>query len=397
MQLDAYRQKGDEQQRLVELQQKENMQLIEQSANMQMRLQSLQYEAASVLEEKHLLQLQLAQKGKELKSLEDELARLGSAMVRVTQLESEASMLNQEKQLLEQKLAKTTDDFSSLQSKFSSLELENRDAANALKAAKTETDLLLKNKQALIASGDTMESFLYHCQKLFYGKALTFVDVGAFNGEFAKDVISSGLRIHEAHLFEAEADNFLTLEKNMAAVEKKPRQLVCYPFAVSDCSGVLSLNPKKNMSQIVTAVMDADTKLAQVEAVTLDQMMNRFTDEHISLLKIDVEGHEMHVLRGASTLLQKQKVDMVYIEAGLKPEGGQQCYYRLIDDVMLSNGYRLFRIFEQQYEWLSDSPVLRRFNLAYLSESFANTVPVRVVDEVYMLKTQYMSHDKKNG
>jgi hypothetical protein len=43
-------------------------------------------------------------------------------------------------------------------------------------------------------------------------------------------------------------------------------------------------------------------------------------------------------------------------------------------------------VFEQQYEWLEDSPFLRRWNMAYMSTKFADKHPYKLVKELFDLK-----------
>ena len=67
-----------------------------------------------------------------------------------------------------------------------------------------------------------------------------------------------------------------------------------------------------------------------MDCTTLDALSNQITERHISLLKIDVEGYESEVLAGAVRFLSEQRVDVIYIEAGVNPTGTQQRYYRIM-------------------------------------------------------------------
>src|SRR5690606_20619922 len=116
----------------------------------------------------------------------------------------------------------------------------------------------------------------------------------------------------------------------------------------------------------------------EAESKTLDSLVASAEIEHIHLLKIDIEGHELEMLLGARDSLSAEMVDIVYIEAGFNPDSAQQTYYRAVEDAFNQYGYKLFNIFEQKNEWMEDSPLLRRVNLAFMSARFAANSPYRV-------------------
>jgi len=68
----------------------------------------------------------------------------------------------------------------------------------------------------------------------------------------------------------------------------------------------------------------------KVDTVTLD---SEFPDRNISFLKIDVQGAEEKVLKGAEKLLKENKVDILYIEWTGEAE---------ITDLLVKNNYILF-------------------------------------------------------
>jgi len=51
-----------------------------------------------------------------------------------------------------------------------------------------------------------------------------------------------------------------------------------------------------------------------VECETLDAFCSRLGVNRIDILKIDTEGHEMAVLRGASQMLSMHRVQFIYVE-----------------------------------------------------------------------------------
>lgn len=52
----------------------------------------------------------------------------------------------------------------------------------------------------------------------------------------------------------------------------------------------------------------------EITTTTLDGYAEASGIDHIHLLKIDTEGHELEVLRGASGLLQQKQIDLIQIE-----------------------------------------------------------------------------------
>lgn len=50
--------------------------------------------------------------------------------------------------------------------------------------------------------------------------------------------------------------------------------------------------------------------------ITVDDYCRESHVEHIHLLKIDVEGHELDVLHGATEMFQRKAIDVVTFEFG---------------------------------------------------------------------------------
>nr|WP_264477769.1 FkbM family methyltransferase [Halomonas malpeensis] len=224
-------------------------------------------------------------------------------------------------------------------------------------------------------------------------KEICVIDVGAHKGDVFKDVLNTGVTITDAYLFEPNPVSFKKL-KNV--VESLPETTVVKTInlAVGDRAARVKMKDADTMSKIVE-VMDpkvskskaSDKSYFEVDSVRLDDFLRDFLNdnkrEKISLLKIDVEGYELEVIEGGRELLTSKKIDVVYIEAGLNPNGVQQTYYRKIEDALNKYGYRLFRIYEQKHEWIDDSPFLRRINMAFFSERFAAEYPYKATKKKY--------------
>lgn len=81
--------------------------------------------------------------------------------------------------------------------------------------------------------------------------------------------------------------------------------------------------------------------------MALDSFLGDCGSKAIALLKVDVEGYETLVFRGASRLIESRKAALIYYEvcpeltrrAGFDPEGPSR--------LLTQNGYRLHRLNEK--------------------------------------------------
>lgn len=254
---------------------------------------------------------------------------------------------------------------------------------------------------SVVALGEEgVEAFIRDIEPFFYRKNINYVDVGAFEGKVFAKMLSSRLAIGEAHLIEPNPETFAVLKREAESIFNK-RSLNLYNVAIGEKNKCVTMKAARTMTRVIEngpsedLVNQENSNTFTVSCLTLDEIAKSFTNGRISILKIDVEGYEAQALSGASKLLSEQRVDVVYIEAGGDPNGTQQTYYRIIDDIMLKHGYRLFRIYEQMHEWMEDAPFLRRMNLAYFSSKFAESHPYRLTRELFALQEKYKSQKKR--
>jgi FkbM family methyltransferase len=243
----------------------------------------------------------------------------------------------------------------------------------------------------MAAAPTGLDAFLDDIAPYFYRRALTYVDIGAFRGEVLERILASKLKVREAHLVEPNPVSLAEARERLAG-QFKGHRIEFHAMAMGAEPGRVRMSAAKSMSKVLSEQASvADGGTFEIECGTLDRLAENVTDRHIALLKVDVEGFEDRVLAGAGELLRREAVDVIYIEAGMNPEGTQQCYYRRIEDILVAHGYRLFRIYEQQHEWMADSPLLRRVNMAFFSRRFADANPYQVTKELVKLRGEFES------
>lgn len=144
-----------------------------------------------------------------------------------------------------------------------------------------------------------------------------FVDVGAHLGFFsmiaARKVGAEGC----VYAFEPSPDTFRHLEANVAL--NRFSQVICVPAAVSDQPGSAVLHTRLNepsdaFSTLTNFNPDNQVKSMPVTCVSLDEYLQQQKRSDVHLVKIDVEGWEAHVLRGAESLLTTPDAPVLVIE-----------------------------------------------------------------------------------
>jgi FkbM family methyltransferase len=104
-----------------------------------------------------------------------------------------------------------------------------------------------------------------------------------------------------------------------------------------------------------------------VRMVTIDSYCRNHSLTEIDFLKIDTEGHDLEVLRGAAGMIKQGKIGCIQCECGLNPENTFHCSLEKVRSALEPDGYRLFGIYEQIREWYSNGPHLRRADVLFVS------------------------------
>jgi FkbM family methyltransferase len=182
----------------------------------------------------------------------------------------------------------------------------------------------------------------------FLKPGMVFFDVGAHIGEYtliaSRAVGPSGA----IHAFEAQPDTFALLRRNCSANSAENVQLNRSAVCEREGEVEFDISGEPSMSSMAAAV-DVERKRARIRVpgITLD----RYCQTHgiwPGLLKIDVEGAELLVLRGAADMLQRppgeapaiifECVDFTYVRFGYDRE--------TVVTYLRSFGYEVFRMAE---------------------------------------------------
>lgn len=170
-------------------------------------------------------------------------------------------------------------------------------------------------------------------------------DIGANVGEWALQVQRLNRSAH-IHCFEPCADTFATLQANLSqqlghpitanhlALGSTPDSLELQIYGAT--SALNSLYSRAVLGQVL------ERQVIQVD--TIDRYCQRQQIDRIHFCKLDVEGHELEVLKGAEQLISAGAIDVIqfeyggtYIDAGI--------LLKDIFEFFASSPYRLFKMF----------------------------------------------------
>ena len=173
----------------------------------------------------------------------------------------------------------------------------------------------------------------------------TCIDVGANNGAFAlvfaKKVGEKGI----VYAFEPDSVVYSRLQAN-CRLNGFEERLKCYQMAVSNVTAALTFYKSDaqhsgwgSLAEFKDIAKQAET----VQSTTLDEFLASENISRVDLLKVDVEAHEIELLEGAQSSLQRQLFRFILIEFNgqrLKERGKS---LRDFLNPLLSVGYEVVR------------------------------------------------------
>jgi FkbM family methyltransferase len=190
-----------------------------------------------------------------------------------------------------------------------------------------ETDPAVQLSRALIHQGDTV------------------VDVGANIGLWTMGAARQAGQEGRLHAFEPVPENFTRLIANLNLNGFDLNRVQCQQLSLSDRSGrtVFYLSTNGNSGMGALAQRDGVNRPIETRLIALDDYCEKHSISRVDFIKIDVEGAELLVLRGAKGVLASAEAPAIVFEADDSLAASFGSSSSAVKTLLAEKGYEIFR------------------------------------------------------
>jgi FkbM family methyltransferase len=111
---------------------------------------------------------------------------------------------------------------------------------------------------------------------------------------------------------------------------------------------------------------DGVVERKNVRVEKLDNFCKSNNIKEINFLKVDTEGHDMDVLKGAHDMLDGHCIDFVQSEVTTDYENDLHCSVCSMIEYMRGHKYKIYGFYNQVNDWRGQSPCLRRVDAVFM-------------------------------
>ena len=209
---------------------------------------------------------------------------------------------------------------------------------------------------------------------------LISVDVGSYIGVISLAMSHFGPPKHFIHSFEADELNYSKLKENVC--HSKSSSITIHKTAVANHVGLSDFtrykDPGNNHLGLEISTSDVLTGVYKVPVTTLDLFTNQIGADKIDVLKIDVEGFDFEVLKGAKQLLKEKRIKVIVVETPGTPKLRDEMNEFLVSNgfvtaYIIRNSTALTSVLESTFHKLDKTPL----NMLAVQPDMANQLGLR--------------------
>ena len=194
----------------------------------------------------------------------------------------------------------------------------------------------------------------------------TVFDIGANIGQSAK-VYADRFPFSKIHSFEPVTSTFSQLQENTKSIGKRIH-LVQSAMGDKEEQREIYVNKSSLHNSIVYAYPESSKELIAID--TVDAYMRRNDIKAVDFVKIDTEGYELEVIRGAEAALRSESIGVLYIESEPTPTPRHFVPFESLRSALSEFGYKVFGIYGQQPRFTGEKHLLF-FNVAFVCDKLS--------------------------
>jgi len=215
-----------------------------------------------------------------------------------------------------------------------------------------------------VNSKNLLLSNFYNTLKKINFEPKHIVDIGANHGTWTRDALR-----YFPHAYYTLLEPQSWLKESIADILEINPNVQFYPVGAGEKSGsflftILDRDDSCSFRYTKEEALEAGLKQIEIPVVTLNEFLSESKKLIPDIIKIDAEGLDIEVLKGASNFFGKTEIFMV--EAGVVHKSFDNSFLKLIN-FMDENGYRLFEItdlnrpFELKVLWLAELVFVKKY------------------------------------
>jgi FkbM family methyltransferase len=191
-------------------------------------------------------------------------------------------------------------------------------------------------------------------------------DVGANIGQSVDEYLTHFPNA-EIHTFEPVTDTFETLSSRFRNIGRVHAHKLA--FGATEGTATMLLDGPSDVFRIGEA---NGSPTETVPISTVDSFCSQHRIDRVNFLKIDVEGFDLEVLKGATQMLDRGAIDVVQVESGMSPRHDWHVPLEDLKAFLEAHKQNVFSIFGQSPNFVPGAPYLVRVDAIFISDRMVN-------------------------
>jgi len=215
------------------------------------------------------------------------------------------------------------------------------------------------------------ENEIVHILNEMIVPGMVFFDIGAHIGQYtllASQLVGPNGTVHS---FEADPRTFDILKKNVEM--NHLGNVIINNVAIADKKGFVDLflsTPENIGMNSIISPQNYSGEVINICAISIDEYVKERGINNIDIIKADIEGAELLMLKGCRRLLSENNKPILILEINKMQLDKYENGFKDICNILISNGYYLYKINSENIKNVSNKFINDQFfNILATTES----------------------------